>query len=175
MLFNAVWIFIFFIFYLFFYYIFFPFSFQSTALLLTLGWVLSVRRKVTLYGQWWEVYNGSFLYTFKDSNHFYRSSKVAPNFNFSLFWNIKLMYLLTSLINWGVVGHIRVLNLSSSEKPLNPCIIKATFSNRQLRVFLNTSQNSKKCCSESTNCLLPEFESPTTWPIIASGSGLVWQ
>ena len=49
-------------------------------------------------------------------------------------------------------------------------------SNRQLRAFLNTSQNNKKCCSESTKCLLPEFESPTTWPIIASGSGdLVWQ
>ena len=101
---------------------------------------------------------------------------MTPELILSLFWNMNLMNRLTSLATRGVVGHIKVDNLFWSDNCLNPGIIADSFSNKQLRVFLNTSQCNMKCCSESTKLLPLKFEFSAPWLVAASGSdGLVWQ
>ena len=67
----------------------------------------------------------------------------------SLFLNINLTYLFTFFVNCGVVGHIKVVNLSKSEKSLNPGIMAAILANMALRVFLNVMHSTIKCCSVS--------------------------
>ena len=67
----------------------------------------------------------------------------------SLFLNIDWIYLLTSLVVCGVIGHMRVLNFWSSEKSLNPGILLLIFSNKLSRVTLNLQHSTMKCCSES--------------------------
>ena len=101
---------------------------------------------------------------------------MTPELILSLFWNMNLMNRLTSLATRGVVGHNKVDNLFWLDNCLNPGIRADNFSNKQLHVFLNTSQCSIKCCSESTKLLPLKFEFSAPSLATASGSGgLVWQ
>ena len=63
---------------------------------------------------------------------------------------MNLINLFVNFVSCGVVGHIKVENLSVSESASNPGLNAEILARKVFLVFLNLLQTSRKCCSVST-------------------------